>query len=102
MFSEKVIRLIEIATEGSFFRHSQESINLYNCIVEHYNEPLFDKIIKKLIKEPHEHSFRTIANQANKKSERKKYCHILIKNSSNDVIILILNMIIMIYILKEQ
>ena len=67
LFSEKVIRLIENATEGSFFRCSQESINLFNYIVEHYNEPLFDNNIKKLIKEQHEHSFRTIANQAYKK-----------------------------------
>lgn len=82
-FATVLIRSIENATEGNFIRCGNHSIKLFNYIIQHNNQPLFDQRIKKIIKDYHENSFETIAYNALQQSH--KVISIKIKNITNDL-----------------
>lgn len=70
-FALQIIRSIEDATEGSFIRCVPQSINLFHYIIQHFNQPNFEQIIKQLIRDEHEKSFHTLSNRAYEKSCKK-------------------------------
>lgn len=60
-FVKDIVRSIENAAESKFVRSAEQSINLFNYIIQHFNDSSFEEKIKLLIKSEHERSFETFS-----------------------------------------
>lgn len=60
-FAEKIIRSIENASQGNYMRCTTESMELFDYIVDHYNDSTFKKDIKDKILQEHNNSMKSIA-----------------------------------------
>lgn len=70
-FVKNIIRSIEDAAEGRFMRSAEQSLNLFNFVIEHHNDKNFEELVKLLIKSDHENSFETFSKKAYKDSQEK-------------------------------
>lgn len=66
--AHETIRSIEIAAQGNYMRGYEESLMLFEFIINNYDKKSFEDMIKEQRTQNHENTFRTIAFRAMEKS----------------------------------